>query len=67
MRNLRSVTFSKEQLASFDPWTFCEAMLNADLTFDHIGCPFKITQPWDRVENADGSITYRQWDSEKSS
>jgi hypothetical protein len=34
----------------------------AGFTFDHIGCPFKITKPWDRRELDDGTAIYRQWD-----
>lgn len=38
------------------------AMKAAGIKFDRDVCPIKITKPWDAQENADGSVTFRQWE-----
>jgi hypothetical protein len=62
MKNIRTYTISPWSVDDFDPMTFCRELMAAGFTFDHIGCPFKITKPWDRRELDDGTAIYRQWD-----
>lgn len=62
MKNLRTFVLQPEAKKTFDPVVMTQKLLEAGFSFDHIGCPVKITQPWDRLETDDGCVVFRQWD-----
>jgi hypothetical protein len=53
---------TREQQASFNPFTFVEDMRRAGFRFDSEACPVKISKPFECIERDDGCVVWRQWD-----
>ena len=60
--NLRIYIMSENEQANFDPDNFVANLKAAGFRFDSESCPFKLTQPWDKIAGAGGSVIWRQWD-----
>jgi hypothetical protein len=61
---MKTYIMTLDEQEALTPSGFIAALKEAGFKFDREQCPVKLTQPWGKVEMADGSIMWRQWEVE---
>lgn len=58
---LRTCVLTKDEQVNFHPGKFFDKLKAHGFRFESEACPFKLVEPWDRVDGGDGAVVYRQW------